>query len=143
MSEWMFAALSTVEPPIVQREIAMYLERDKTWYEQRLPIVEDRIRGRLDELSNRLGDADWLDDAFSAGDLLMVQVLRRVNGLSLLEGYPNLSNYVACFRRSVGGFHWPAVRPVGRSDPTIYSSRRRFAARLNSGVMPRESDELC
>jgi glutathione S-transferase len=92
---WMFAALSTVEPPIVQREIAMYLERDKTWYEQRLPIVEDRIRSRLDELSSRLGDADWLDDAFSAGDLLMVQVLRRLNGSSLLEEYPNLSAYVA------------------------------------------------
>jgi glutathione S-transferase len=92
---WMFAALSTVEPPIIQREIATYLERDKTWYEQRLPIVEDRIRSRLDELSNRLGDADWLDDGFSAGDLLMVQVLRRLNGSSLIEKYPNLAAYVA------------------------------------------------
>jgi glutathione S-transferase len=92
---WMFAALSTVEPPIIQRETAMYLERDQTWYEQRLPIVEDRIRSRLSELSNRLGDADWLDDGFSAGDLLMVQVLRRLNGSSLLEDYPNLSTYVA------------------------------------------------
>ncbi len=92
---WMFAALSTVEPSIVQRESAMYLERDKAWYEQRLPIVEDRIRNRLDDLSNRLGGADWLDDAFSAGDLLMVQVLRRLNGSTLLEEYPNLSAYVA------------------------------------------------
>jgi glutathione S-transferase len=93
---WMFAALSTVEPPIVQREIATYLERDKIWYEQRLPIVEDRIRSRLDELSNRLGDADWLeDDGFSAGDLLMVQVLRRLKGSSLLGAYPKLSTYVA------------------------------------------------
>lgn len=92
---WMFAALSTVEPPIVQREIAMYLERDKTWYEQRLSIVEDRIRIRLDELSTRLGDVDWLDETFSAGDLLMVQVLRRLNGSSLLEEYPSLSAYVA------------------------------------------------
>jgi len=91
---WMFAALSTVEPPIVQREIAMYLERDKTWYEQRLPIVEDRIRNRLNELSNRLGDTEWLDDAFSAGDLLMVQVLRRLSGSSLLDEYPNLTAYV-------------------------------------------------
>jgi glutathione S-transferase len=92
---WMFAALSTVEPPIVQREIATYLERDKTWYEQRLPIVEDRIRSRLEELSNRLGNADWLEDAFSAGDLLMVQVLRRLNESSLLEEYPNLCAYVS------------------------------------------------
>jgi glutathione S-transferase len=92
---WMFAALSTVEPPIIQRETAMYLEHDKTWYEQRLPIVEERIRSRLNELSNRLGETDWLDDGFSAGDLLMVQVLRRLNGSSLLKEYPNLAAYVA------------------------------------------------
>jgi glutathione S-transferase len=92
---WMFAALNTVEPPIVNREIATLLERDKTWHEQRLPIVEDRIRDRLDELSSRLGDADWLDGAFSAGDLLMVAVLQRLNGSGVLEKYPNLSAYVA------------------------------------------------
>jgi glutathione S-transferase len=92
---WMFAALNTVEPTIVNREIATLLERDKTWHEQRLPIVEDRIRDRLDELSSRLGDADWLDGAFSAGDLLMVAVLQRLNGSGVLEKYPNLSAYVA------------------------------------------------
>lgn len=92
---WMFAALSTVEPPIVQREVATYLESDRIWYKQRLSVVEDRIRGRLDELSNRLGDGDWLDQAFSAGDLLMVQVLRRLNGSDLLDEYPNLAAYVA------------------------------------------------
>jgi glutathione S-transferase len=92
---WMFAALSTVEPPIVQLEVSMLLERDKTWYEERLPMVEDRIRSRLHELSDRLGDADWLDGAFSAGDLLMVQVLRRLNGSGILESYPNLSAYFA------------------------------------------------
>ena len=92
---WMFAALSSVEPVIVQREVAEYLERDKSWYEQRQPLVEERIRSRLGELSHRLGDADWLDDTFSAGDLLMVQVLRRLKGSSLIEEYPNLSAYVA------------------------------------------------
>lgn len=92
---WMFAALSTMEPPIVQRETVRYLEHDEAWYEQRLPVVEDRIRIRLDELSNRLGDAEWLDDGFSAGDLLMVQVLRRLNGANLIEEYPNLCAYVA------------------------------------------------
>jgi glutathione S-transferase len=91
----MFAALSTVEPPIVERAMATLVERDKAWYEQRLPIVEDRVRGRLDELSSRLGDADWLDHVFSAGDLLMVTVLRRLNGSGILEEYPNLSGYVA------------------------------------------------
>jgi glutathione S-transferase len=92
---WMFAALSTLEPPIVDLEIAMLLERDETWHEQRLPAVEDRIRNRLGELSSRLGDADWLDGAFSAGDLMMVMVLRRLDGSGLLEEYPNLSAYVA------------------------------------------------
>ena len=92
---WMFAALNTVEPPIVERELVPYLERDKSWYEERLPILEDRIRVRLDQFSRRLGDADWLDGAFSGGDLLMVTVLRRLEGLGILEEYPNLSAYVA------------------------------------------------
>jgi glutathione S-transferase len=92
---WMFAALNTVEPPIVDREIATLLERDEIWYEQRLRVVEGRIRDRLGELSDRLGDTDWLDGAFSAGDLLMVTVLRRLNGSAMLDAYPNLSAYVA------------------------------------------------
>jgi len=92
---WMFAALNTVEPPIVEREQAPYVERDKPWYEERLPILDDRIRARLDDLSRRLGDADWLDDAFSAGDLLMVLVLRRLEGTGIMEDYPNLAGYVA------------------------------------------------
>jgi glutathione S-transferase len=71
------------------------LEADKTWYEQRLPVVEDRIRDRLGELSRRLGDADWLDGAFSAGDLMMVAVLLRLKASGMLDGYPNLSAYVA------------------------------------------------
>lgn len=92
---WMFAALSTIEPPIVDLGVAVLLERDQSWYAQRLPLVEDRIRGRLGELAERLGDADWLDGAFSAGDLLMVTVLRRLNGSAILHEYPNLSAYVA------------------------------------------------
>jgi glutathione S-transferase len=92
---WMFAALNTVEPPIVDLGMATLLERDKIWYAERLPVLEDRVRVRLDELSSRLGRADWLDDAFSAGDLLMVTVLRRLNGSGILETYPKLSAYVA------------------------------------------------
>jgi glutathione S-transferase len=92
---WMFAALNTVEPPIVDRAIAILLEHDKSWHAERLAIVEERVRVRLGELSSRLGRADWLDDAFSAGDLLMVTVLRRLNGSGVLENYPNLSAYVA------------------------------------------------
>ncbi|MDP9813492.1 glutathione S-transferase [Rhizobium tibeticum] len=104
-----------MEPPIVDREIARYLEGDKTWYEERRSLVEERIRKRLSELSDRLGDADWLDGEFSAGDLQMVSVLLRVKGSGILAEYPNLSAYVArgqarpackpCLRCSVGGFH--------------------------------------
>jgi glutathione S-transferase len=92
---WMFAALNTVEPPIVELEQAPYAEGDQPWYRERLPLLADRIRVRLNDLSSRLGDADWLDGAFSAGDLLMVMVLRRLEGSGILEEYPTLSAYVA------------------------------------------------
>jgi glutathione S-transferase len=92
---WMFAAIGTMEPPIVQREVSMYLERDRAWHDERLPMVEDRIRSRLNELAARLGDGEWLDGKFSAGDLLMVQVLRRLGSSGILGEYPNLSAYIA------------------------------------------------
>lgn len=92
---WMFAALNTVEPPTIDREVARYLEGERPWYEERLPLIDERIRKRLGELAARLGDADWLDGAFSAGDLLMVTVLRRLEGTDILDEYPNLSAYVA------------------------------------------------
>src|SRR5262249_32998807 len=84
-----------VEPPILERETARLLEGDKTWYEERLPLVEDRVRDRLDQLSGRLGDADWLDGVFSAGDLMMVSVLLRLKSSGILDEYPNLAAYVA------------------------------------------------
>ena len=92
---WMFAAVNTVEPPILDLQNAKLLEGDKPWHEQRLPVVEDRVRDRLGKLSDRLGDADWLDGAFSAGDLMMVEVLLRLKASGLLDEYPNLSAYVA------------------------------------------------
>ena len=92
---WMFAALSTVEPSIVDLSTAMILERNETWHAQRLPLVKDRIRDRLGQLSVRLGDTDWLEGAFSAVDLLMVSVLRMLNASGILQEYPNLSAYVA------------------------------------------------
>ena len=57
-------------------------------------MLEDRVHVRLGQLSSRLGDADWLDDEFSAGDLMMVTVLRRLNGSGLVRP-PNLAAYVA------------------------------------------------
>lgn len=92
---WMFAALNTLEPPIVELGMAWLLERDKSWYAERLPMLQDRVRTRLGELSRRLGNADWLDGAFSAGDLMMVTVLRRLNTSSLLDEYPDIAAYVA------------------------------------------------
>src|SRR5438046_7745678 len=92
---WMFAALSTVEPPILELGTARFLEGDKPWSKQRMPLVEDRVRGRLGQLSSRLGDADWLDGAFSAGDLMMVSVLLRLKPSGILGEYPKLAAYVA------------------------------------------------
>lgn len=92
---WMFAALNTIEPPILDLQTTRILEADRSGYAQRLPLVEDRIRIRLGELSARLRDADWLDGEFSAGDLLMVSVLLRLKPSGLLDEYPTLSAYVA------------------------------------------------
>ncbi|CAN7418024.1 glutathione S-transferase family protein [Pararhizobium sp. LjRoot235] len=92
---WMFAALNTVEPPIFNLALTKVLERDEPWYEQRLRFLENNIHNRLGALSGRLGDANWLDGEFSAGDLLMVTVLRRLKGSGMLDEYPNLSAYVA------------------------------------------------
>ena len=92
---WMFAALSTVEPPILELGTATLLEGDKSWSAQRLPLVEGRVRDRLGQLSRRLGDADWLDGPFSAGDLMMVSVLLRLKASGMLDDYPNLAAYVA------------------------------------------------
>ena len=92
---WMFAALNTVEPPILELGTARLLEGDKPWSAERMPLVEDRVRNRLGQLSVRLSDADWLVGAFSAGDLMMVSVLLRLKASGMLDEYPNLSAYVA------------------------------------------------
>ena len=112
---WMFAALNTVEPPIVELEQAPYAEGKKSWFEERLPMIKDRVRVRLDDLSARLGDSDWLDGAFSAGDLMMVMVLRRLDGSGICEEYPEprrlcrprggAARLQARLRRSAGGVH--------------------------------------
>jgi glutathione S-transferase len=92
---WMFAALNTMELPILDYAYGKFTEGKKPWYEDRLPLVMDRVRDRLRQLSNRLGKADWLDGAFSAGDLMMVSVLLRLRSSGLLDEFPNLAAYVA------------------------------------------------
>jgi len=114
---WMFAALNTVEPPILERETAKLLEGDKTWYEERLPLVEDRVRDRLEQLSGHLGDADWLDGAFSAGDLMMVSVLLRLKSSGILEEFPNLAAYVA------RGEARPAYKRAFDAQLAVYSGK--------------------
>jgi glutathione S-transferase len=91
---WMFAALSSVEPPILELVIAKFAEGDKPWAKERLPLVTERIRGKLRQLAARLGDAEWLDGAFSAGDLMMVSVLLRLRASGILDEFPSLAGYV-------------------------------------------------
>lgn len=92
---WMFAALSTVEPPILELSTAVVHERDAPWAGERLPLVKDRVRVRLDRLAAHLGDAEWLEGPFCAGDLMMVSVLLRLRASGLLDEYANLAAYVA------------------------------------------------
>ncbi|MET4072127.1 glutathione S-transferase [Bradyrhizobium sp. S3.2.6] len=113
---WMFAALNTLEPPIVELGMAMLLERDKSWYDERLTVLNHRVRARLGELSVRLGDGDWLDGVFSAGDLLMVTVLRRLNASHIRGDYPNLTSYVA------RGEARPAFRRAFEAELTVFTA---------------------
>jgi glutathione S-transferase len=92
---WMFAALNSVEPSILELVTIRFIEGDKPWSVERLPLAKDRIRQRLHQLAARLGDADWLDGAFSAGDLMMISVLLRLRPSGLLDEFPSLAAYVA------------------------------------------------
>lgn len=92
---WMFAAVNTIEPPILELANAKLLEADRSWSKERLPLVQDRVRGRLTQLSARLADSEWLDGSFSAGDLMMVSVLLRLRASGILDEFPNLAAYVA------------------------------------------------
>lgn len=93
--EWVFAALNTVEPPITDHAIATLFERDRPWSGPRLPSIVARIDERLGEVATRLGDREWLEGAFGAGDLMMVSVLRQLGGTRLIEQHPTLASYVA------------------------------------------------
>jgi len=116
---WMFAALSTVEPPIVELEAASLLEGDKPWHRDRLPMMEERILARLRALSHRLGDAEWLEGEFTAGDLMMVMVLRRAEGTGLIEQFPNLVAYKA------RGEARPAYARAYASQAAVFSALKK------------------
>ena len=114
---WMFAAVNTVEPPIVELEAALILERDKPWFEERRRDIEGRVRARLSDLSERLGSSPWLDGAFSAGDLLMVHVLRRLEGTGIVGEFPTLAAYVARAEAR------PAYKRAFEAQRTVYTDR--------------------
>ena len=118
---WIFAALNSVEPVILELFTAKVLEGEKAWSKERLPLVEDRVRHRLGQLSLRLGDADWLDGAFSAGDLMMASVLLRVRASGILDEFPNLAAYVA----------------RGEARPAY---KRAFAAQLAINAKPQPAE---
>ena len=115
---WMFAATNTVEPPILELQNAVLLERDKPWNEERLPLVENRVRDRLMQLAIRLDDAEWLDGGFSAGDLMMVSVLLRLRTSGLLDECANLAAYVA------RGEARPAYRRAFAAQLAVFERRR-------------------
>ena len=114
---WMFAAVSTVEPPILELANARLVEGDKPWTKERLPLVVDRVRDRLKQLVHCLGGADWLDGAFSAGDLMMVHVLERLKPSGILDEYPNLAAYVA------RGEARPAYRRAFEAQLAVYAGK--------------------
>ena len=119
---WMFAAVNTVEPPILELANARLLESGKPWSAQRLPLVMDRVRSRLQQLSARLGDADWLDGGFSAGDLMMAHVLLRLRPSGLLDEYPNLAAYVTrCETR-------PAYQRAFAAQMAVFTASQKQAA---------------
>ncbi len=93
-TEWMFAALNTVEPPIMDLSFIDIFEADKPWSKPRRPSVEERIRERLRETADRLGANDWFDGDFTAGDLMMIAVLRIIEDDPLLAEHPRLVDYV-------------------------------------------------
>lgn len=112
---WLFAALNTVEPPIVERSMALVLEADQPWHDARLPMLDKRVRTRLTELATHLGDSEWLDGAFSVGDLMMITVLMRVKG-PLLDAHPALTAYVARGERR------PAFRRAFDAQLEVYQA---------------------
>ncbi|KZC22894.1 glutathione S-transferase [Rhodanobacter thiooxydans] len=115
---WMFAAINTVEPPILELQTARFAEGDRPWTTERLPLIKQRIRHRLDELAVRLGDADWLDGAFSAGDLMMVHTLQRLKPSGLLDECTNLAAYVT------RGEARPAYQRAFAAQRAVFNGKR-------------------
>ncbi|BEV00155.1 glutathione S-transferase family protein [Novosphingobium olei] len=119
---WMFAAVSTVEPPILELQTAVLLEGQNDWTEERLPLIRERIHHRLAALAARLGENPWIDGEFSAGDLMLVSVMIRLRGHDLLEPHANLMQYIAraearpAFQRAFAAQHAVYLASVSLGD---------------------------
>lgn len=122
---WLFAALNTVEPPIVEREAYLLQERDKLWFQAQLAQLDEAVRLRLGELAGWLGDREWLEDAFTVGDLMMIMVVRRLEdgGQALIDEHPAIAAYVArgearpAYRRAFADQRAVFLRSQGQAAP--------------------------
>ena len=128
---WVFGAVSTMEPVIVDREVIHFTEQGKSWQNEHMQMVNDRIRVRLGQLSAHLGDQEWLDGAFSAADVLMVLVLRRLESSGLLEEYPNLAAYVA------RGAARPAYQRAFAAQLAVFAAQQSWAQALSTAAIAR------
>jgi glutathione S-transferase len=141
---WMFTALNAMEPPIVEMEASKYLEGDRPWFDQRLPLLHERARRRLDQLVERLDDRDWLDGGFSAGDLRMVSVLRRLESSGISDDYPTLCAYIGrgegrpAYRRAFEA-RYASSRTARRRPPEPPSGPSPHAARGSSAEARKRS----
>ncbi|WP_379655209.1 glutathione S-transferase family protein [Pseudoxanthomonas sp. UC19_8] len=124
---WMFAALNTIEPPVFERALCVVLERQTPWFAERLETLDKRVRQRLGELSLHLGQSPWLDGEFSAGDLLMLSVLLRLQGSTLLEEHPNLLDYLA------RGIARPAFQRAFQAQAEVFLQAQQADAQASPG----------
>jgi glutathione S-transferase len=91
---WMFAALNSVEPHVQSLAAIDLFHADEAWAKERRPAVVEMVKTRLAVLSERLDGRDYLEDRFTAGDLLMTTVLRILRHTNLVPEHPALDRYV-------------------------------------------------
>ena len=91
---WIFAALNSIEPPVAHLVVIDLFAKGEEWAKLRRPKAIENLDQRLGQLAQWLGDKDYLESEFSAGDLMMTTVLRDIYEPSFFTKYPTLKNYV-------------------------------------------------
>ena len=99
---WMFAALNSVEPFVQTLLLVRHASEGQDWQDAAQDSVRPFAQMRLSQLSSALGDREWLEDCFTIGDLLMIDVLRAAPEDELVTAHANLA---ACVERG-------AMRPA-------------------------------